>query len=139
MKKLMYISLQKLLRLFRDIDNMISWIVNIPFKHNYQITGQCKKRGICCQNIAIKFSISLWKFYNLRRIYRFWYEYVYNFNYIRTDNETHSLIFSCNYLRKNKCSIYWKRPLICRRYPKVSLFNEPSFLKGCGYSLKRTR
>ncbi len=126
-----------LCRIIRDLDNILSWCSASPFKHHYKIEGKCKKRGLCCKNIAIKFSSSLWKFYNLRRFYRFWYEFVYNFTYIKTENEAQCLLFKCNYLKNNTCSIYWKRPLICRRYPKVSRFGQPQFLNGCGFSVKQ--
>ena len=131
-------SIRTVLRLIRDIDGVFTYLTQLPIQSRYQIGGSCKKRGVCCQRIAIYLSSSFWRHPFLKSLVIYWYEFVYNFTFLEDDIEHRVILFKCNYLRDNKCQIYWKRPLICRSYPKPRFFSKPEFLPGCGYHLKRT-
>ena len=132
-------SLRTILRTIRDIDGLFNYMTQLPFKSKYQIGGTCKKRGVCCQRIAIYLSSSFWQYPLLKTLVIHWYQFVYNFSFIEDDSEHRVILFKCNYLKDQKCQIYWKRPLICRTYPKPRFFSKPEFLPGCGYHLARTK
>lgn len=121
------------LRALCDIDGYLTWATSKLFRPQYKITGQCKKRGVCCRNIAVMVSPSLWRFPWIRRWLRRWYGFVYRFELVAENETHHVLIFSCRYLKANQCSIYRFRPVICRRYPQPRYFGQPTFLPGCGY------
>ncbi|MFT5170914.1 MAG: hypothetical protein ACI9BD_000686 [Candidatus Marinamargulisbacteria bacterium] len=122
------------LRLIRDLDGLFSYFSAKVLKPKYEITGACKKRGVCCRNIAIYLSPSFWKYPLLVKLAVRWYTYVYNFSIIGQDPDLNVVLFSCNFLKDNTCTIYWKRPFICRNYPKPNrLFEKPTFMPGCGY------
>ncbi|MGA0241587.1 MAG: hypothetical protein ACO3K7_01150 [Candidatus Marinamargulisbacteria bacterium] len=129
-----YYPLRFLLRLIRDIDGIFTWATT-GWHPAPKIHGQCKKRGICCQNIAVGVSRSLNRRPFLLRWVNIWYQFVYNFKlkgWYKTDA---ILIYSCNYLKNNHCQIYWRRPLICRQYPHKKRIGQ-TLLPGCGYILK---
>jgi len=108
------------------------------FKPMYHLAGTCKKDGTCCTKIAIYLSDSFWVYPLLRKIAIFWYQFVYNFSYTGDQTRYKIILFSCNYLQNNKCSIYKLRPFICRAYPELSFFKKPIFLKNCGFkAIKR--
>ncbi len=131
------IFLRTILRFFRDIDGICTWIVRSVFKPKYQVTGQCLKRGICCHNIGVYLHKSILNRPILKHLVIGWYAFVYNFEVKGESPEAQVVVFRCRYLKNNRCSIYYKRPYICRQYPyPLRFFAKPSFLPGCGYSLK---
>ena len=126
------------LRLIRDIDGLITSLVYRLFPQPYEISGTCKKRGLCCQNIAVYIPNSFLKHTILVSLIKTWYVFVYNFEYINVNHKENVLLFKCNYLKEKGCSIYWKRPFICRNYPNIAqFFKRPTFIPGCGYTLKK--
>ncbi len=129
--------LRFLLRLLRDIDDLFSELAAKLFKTQYELSGSCKKRGICCQNIAVYLSPAFWKYPALKYLARRWYEFIYSFELKAERPDYDVLIFTCNYLQNDgKCSIYAQRPLICRKYPAPRYFGQPELLPGCGYQLE---
>jgi Fe-S-cluster containining protein len=53
---------------------------------------------------------------------------------VTPDNE---ITFECKLLIDNKCSIYNKRPFLCRNYPSTKMFKHGGSLhKNCTYELK---
>lgn len=126
------------LRLLRDIDGFFSTVTAGLFKKNYKIAGACKKRGVCCQNIAIYLSDGFWKYPLLKMLAISWYQFVYNFSYKGFEPNHKVIVFSCNYLKNNgTCGIYKTRPFICRNYPVVRFFEKPELLPGCGYKIQK--
>jgi len=75
--------IRTVLRLIRDVDGLASAAFAKLFKPKYQITGACKKRGICCQNIGISLRPRLLRNGVALRLIRLYYEFVYNFTYKR--------------------------------------------------------
>ena len=123
--------LRTCLRFIRDLDGFFTWLIQPFTRQHYRVEGACKKRGICCQNIAIGLSPKL------RRVQDWvirYYEFVYNFSFITNLEQEQVLLFKCNYLKNKGCSIHWKRPFICRHYPNGRFFRPPGVLPGCGYS-----
>ena len=128
-KKVCRISLQ----LIRDIDGIFTWATT--FWHpKSELSGQCKQRGVCCQNIAVGVSHRINNSNSLMRIVNWWYTFVYNFKLKGWYKNDQMLIYSCNYLKNGKCSIYWRRPLICRQYPRSKRIGQTT-MPGCGYSI----
>jgi hypothetical protein len=125
------------LRLLRDIDGLFTFLASKPFRKKYQITGACKKRGVCCQNIAIYLSDGFWQYPFLKALATWWYTFVYNFSFKGNEAAHRVIIFKCNYLQKDgSCGIYRRRPFICRNFPAVRFFQKPTLLPGCGYKVK---
>lgn len=133
MIRVLALVLRFFLRLIRDIDGFLTWITRLPFPSAYEIKGECQKRGVCCRHIAVGFAKRTWQYPSIRRLAIWWYEFVYNFVLIGEDSKNMVLIFRCNYLKNNQCSIYRRRPYICRHYPRTDFFHKPAFLPGCGY------
>ena len=104
------------------------WIIRPPFKQ----VGSCKKRGNCCHYIMVaKISGPL------RFLDQFWHTQINGF-YLRSketvvyeNKKMH--VMGCRYLKNNRCSIYWARPLVCRNWPRIEAFGKPQSLKGCGF------
>ena len=125
------------LRLIRDTDGVftagVQAICSRLFPARYTVTGQCKKRGVCCHNIGIwmrpESAESKW----VLAWVKWWYEFVYHFESKGLDESGHVMVFRCRYLINNRCSIYWRRHFICRQYPITHYFKKPVMLPGCGY------
>lgn len=131
------IGLRTPLRILRTIDDIFTGLYLKVTPSPYTITGACKKRGVCCNKIAIQLHPKQYPHTILRKTAILWYENIYNFEHIANANEHNALIFRCNYLKNNQCSIYSRRPLICRRYPlPPKQFIKPQFLPGCGFKLQ---
>ena len=130
------ICLRTLLRFIRDLDGFFLYLTKPLYPKRYHISGACKQRGICCQNIAIGLSPKL------NRVKKWiirYYEFVYNFAFITALPKENVLLFRCKYLKNKKCQIHWKRPYICRHYPNGRLFSPPSIMPGCGYHIQFSR
>lgn len=132
---LIKISCQMSLQLIRDIDGFFTWATTW-WHPKEPIVGQCKQRGVCCQNIAVGVSNRINNTPLLLKIINWWYTFVYNFTLKGWYKNDAMLIYSCNYLKDGKCSIYWRRPLICREYPRSKRIGQTT-MPGCGYSLKK--
>jgi Fe-S-cluster containining protein len=66
-----------------------------------------------------------------------WIGWLFDFIFLGIDAENDYLIFTCRHLTpEGKCGNYFWRPNICRNYPLVDYFEEPTFLPGCGFSAK---
>lgn len=132
--KAILMVIRTLLRAIRDLDGLFTKLSRLFIKKRYRITGKCKKRGVCCNNIAIYLSDGFWKTPHLKSLAIKWYTFVYNFELLGEEKELMVIKFRCKYLKNNACSIYNRRPFICRNYPEPGFFDRPVFLPGCGYS-----
>jgi len=103
----------------------------IPQKIKYKIEGSCKKCGKCCKEI---------RSYGLKnekelKIMQFFLPHYKRFYITRTDSEG-NLVLSCKYLtEQGLCSVYNKRPFVCRNYPKKSINLNLEMIDGCGYKV----
>jgi hypothetical protein len=138
--KLLGLPLRTIIRFFRDLDGAFSTFFRKLLPNQHVIVGACKKRGLCCNNIAVYIPKGMWKHKYQLSFITLWYEWVYNFTRIDAKEEEQVLLFACNYLKENKCSIYWRRPFICRNYPLIHKhFRKPTFLPGCGFSIEKRK
>jgi hypothetical protein len=123
------------LQIIRDTDGFFTWATTCWHKKT-TLEGTCKQRGICCKNIAVGVSNTINNNRFLMHIANWWYTFVYNFNLKGWYKNDKILIYSCNYLKNGKCSIYWRRPLICRQYPHHQRIGNTT-MPGCGYTVKK--
>ena len=137
--KLPFYFLRSILRALRDLDGMFIFlshklIYQAKLAPKYKIGGQCKRRGICCNKIAVLLAPKYAHWHWLKKCTILYYEFVYNFKFRFFEPEHSVLVFKCHYLKNNgQCGIYKRRPYICRNYPNPRLFEKPEFLPGCGY------
>lgn len=106
------------------------------FPSNAKIDGKCEKCGSCCKRILIYDGDNLIMddvvFINLQKQYKF-----YQNLHISGKNDTGELYFSCSLLKNNLCSIYPKRPNICRKYPSLKMLKLGGGLHHeCSYKIK---
>ena len=134
-KQFFIYSIRFILQFLRDIDGFFTWVTTRWHKKE-PIYGSCKKRGICCNNIAVGVSEKISSFIPFLHIINRWYTFVYNFKLKGWYENDQIFIYSCQYLKDGKCSIYWRRPLICREYPRSKRIGQTT-MPGCGYSLQK--
>jgi Fe-S-cluster containining protein len=129
--------LRKLVMSFIILDNHITNLVKRPFRTKWKLSGKCNKCGICCQEIMLDIHPNLLKSRFTTDIIVRWLSWAFNFYLKDIDEKKYKLIFGCKTLRKNgTCGDYKWRPNICRNYPIVDFFDEPSLFKTCGYKAK---
>jgi len=132
--KLVINALRRICRLISDFDGFFSTYTEKIFKTRYKLNGKCKQCGICCTKIAIYLSNSFWHYPWLKKFAIKWYSFTYNFDFVWEEADLKIIVFKCNYLKNNKCSIHKTRPYICRNYPMLRYFEEPQFLPDCGFT-----
>ena len=132
-KKLFIMFLRGFFQCIRDIDGIFTWLSTFWIK-TAPIQGQCKQRGVCCRHIAVGVNHYINESKIGIKIIHWWYSFVYKFKLKGWYKNQQLLIYRCEYLKHNKCSIHWRRPLMCRRYPTpLKKNNSPEFLPGCGF------
>lgn len=122
--------------------NLIFNIINeikshfVPEKVKYDIVGECKKCGKCCNYIYSFDTCNEQEFKFMQILYP-----VYKRFYIKDKDEKGNLpeshlIFACKYVSKDGlCTVYNKRPKMCKRYPNKKILHNAKMHEGCGYSV----
>ena len=129
--------LRLVIRLIYDLDIFLTDQTRRVFKTQYVISGACKKRGVCCQHIAVELSPIFWRHQWLISLIARWYRFLFRFRLKGVIESDKVAVFSCDYLKDNQCSIHRFRPMFCRRYPMPSFFTKPSVMSGCGYQIHK--
>lgn len=105
----------------------------VPQKQEYEIKGSCNKCGKCCETLYAAYDYSEKEFKIMQFIFP-----VYRRFYIKGRDEFGNCFFGCKYLNENKlCSVYKKRPLICRKYPQKKLSFYAQMPDGCGFYIEK--
>ena len=105
----------------------------VPEKIEYEITGECKKCGKCC-NYMYSFDTYTEKEF---KIMQFLYP-AYKRFYIKGKDEFGNLIFACKYVTKEGlCSVYEKRLPMCKKYPARRISYPAELHEGCGYKINK--
>lgn len=103
----------------------------IPEKIKYRVEGKCNKCGNCCREIradGLKNEKEL-------KFMQFIFPHYKRFFIIKKD-DNNNIVLSCKYLNNNgECSVYDKRPKLCRDYPKESISFNLEMPEGCGYKV----
>lgn len=103
----------------------------VPEKITYEITGECKKCGKCCNYMYSidtyteeEFKIMQFLFPTYRRFY------------IKGKDEEGNMVFACKLVTKDGlCSDYKHRPRMCRKYPAKRISYPGKLHQGCGYKV----
>ncbi len=103
----------------------------VPQKIKYKIEGKCLQCGKCCKQIR-SYGLKNEKELKTMQFFLPWYKRF----FIIDKDENGELILSCKYLQTDgKCSVYNKRPFVCRNYPaKIINFNA-EMPDGCGFKV----
>ena len=99
----------------------------VPEKITYEITGECKKCGKCCNYMYSidtyteeEFKIMQFLFPTYRRFY------------IKGKDEEGNMVFACKLVTKDGlCSDYKHRPRMCRKYPAKRISYPGKLHQGC--------
>jgi len=112
------------------------WFYKLFKPSNIVITGYCSGCGSCCKNILLMiYNDTITDeatFIDIQKNNAF-----YKNLEITGSNSSNELTFKCNLLKENNCSVYKKRPLLCRNYPSVKMFKHGGSLhEECTYEIK---
>ena len=115
--------------LFVLINEIRSYFV--PEKVDYEITGECKKCGKCC-NYMYSYDTYTEKEF---KIMQFLFP-AYKRFYIKGKDEEGNLIFACKLVTKDGlCSDYPNRLPMCKKYPLKKIHYPAKLHEGCGYKV----
>ena len=107
----------------------------VPEKVSYEITGECKKCGKCC-NYMYSYDTYTEKEF---KIMQFLFP-AYKRFYIKGKDEYGNFIFACKYVtEEGLCSVYDKRLKMCRRYPVKRIYRPMKLHEGCGYKVEEKK
>lgn len=99
----------------------------IPKKVTYKVLGSCNKCGKCCQDIRMKNATE--KDFKLTQFFIPSYR-----RFVILGKENDDLIVGCTLQNPDgTCSVYEKRPKLCRDYPKKTMNHDAYFEDGCGF------
>lgn len=103
----------------------------VPERVSYEITGECKKCGKCCNYMYSADTYTEKEF----KIMQFLFP-AYRRFYIKGKDEQGNLVFACKLVTKEGlCSDYKHRPRMCRKYPAKRIFYPGKLHEGCGYKV----
>ena len=119
--------------MIKDLVKSIYWELLsyfVPEKQTYEITGECNKCGKCCENIYSAYMYTEKEFEFMKKIFPSYHRF-----YIKGKDKFGNFVFGCKYLKDNLCSVYEKRPGLCRKYPQKRLAVYAEMPDGCGYKV----
>lgn len=115
--------------IFNLINEIKSYFV--PEKMSYDIVGECKKCGKCCNYMYSFDTYNEQEFKFMQLLFP-----PYKRFYIKGKDEDGNLIFACKYVSEDgSCSVYKKRLKMCRVYPHKKILFPAKLHEGCGYSV----
>jgi hypothetical protein len=126
--RLIYIFLQPVV-LISSILSRAEELVKPP---TWPISGACLKCGECCKLLAIHVPAFVVHREYLRNMVLWYYEENYGMIYESIYDEVW-MVFSCPNLKNKLCSIYSRRPRICRQYPFEKSVIKPDIGPSCGF------
>src|SRR5574344_1834380 len=103
--------------------NLILNIINeflsyfVPEKISYEITGECKKCGKCCNYMYSFDTYTEQEFKFMQALFPSYKRF-----YIKGKDEDDNFIFACKHVpEEGLSSVYNKRLKMCRRYPVAKI------------------
>lgn len=103
----------------------------VPERVEYEIVGECKKCGKCCNYMYSFDSYSEKEF----KIMQFLFPSYRRF-YLKGKDEDGNLIFACKYVNEDgTCSVYKNRLSMCKKYPARKIYYPGKLHEGCGYKV----
>ena len=101
-------------------------------KSEFVRRGKCRRTGQCCRAIGLVLPRWMIRQAVLVRVVQAWHWLRYNFTLLGVQDNM--LVYECCYLTlKNSCGIHWRRPALCRNFPKTPLFGVRKLHEGCGF------
>lgn len=116
-----------------NIINIINEIKSyfVAEKIKYEITGECKKCGKCCNYMYSFDTYSAQEFKFMQMLFP-----AYRRFYIKGKDEEGNFIFACKYVSpEGLCKVYKKRLKMCKVYPCKKILYPAKLHEGCGYSV----
>ena len=101
----------------------------VPSSNPYRRVGSCNMCGKCCREI---YSLDMYT----EKEFKFmqWIYPAYRRFYIKDKTPDGLFVFACKYVQADgKCSVYKKRPLMCKKYPVPRVNCSLTLPDGCGY------
>lgn len=112
---------------FNVINEIKSYFV--PEKIMYEIEGECKKCGKCCNYIYSFDTYSEKEFKFMQIIFPSYRRF-----YIKGKDEDGNFIFACKYVsEEGLCTVYEKRLDLCKKYPAKAIKYCAKLPEGCGF------
>lgn len=103
----------------------------VPEKLSYEITGECKKCGKCCNYMYSIDTYTEKEFKIMQIIYPKYKRF-----YIKGKDDDGNLIFACKLVTKDGlCSDYKNRLRMCKNYPAKRVGYLAQLHEGCGYKV----
>jgi Fe-S-cluster containining protein len=102
----------------------------------YELGGECRRSGMCCEAPAIHIGRLVWHAPFLRWLFVGWQRWVNGFVLEDKRRAERVLVFRCAHFdrRSRSCDSYESRPGMCRDYPSALLYQlAPSLFPECGY------
>ncbi len=98
----------------------------------FALLGECCRCGECCRRIVADLP-SFVKDTPFLSVFVFYHRVLHRFRV--TGRGPHGeVIFACDHVRPDgRCAIHTRRPLLCRDFPVLPFFDEPSLLPACTY------
>ncbi len=139
-KKCRYVTFRFLYYLLRPAA-MLSFLhdrMELRFKKPFwKIEGGCQQCGQCCLLLALHAPLFISKRPYLVNVVCWYYGENFGFRYEGLQGNEW-MMFSCSNLsEKGFCSIYSKRPRVCREYPFCFSVEKPLLRPDCGFIVKR--
>lgn len=125
--------------IFVILDNYVTNLAKSFLRTKWVRIGRCLQCGNCCKEIYLTMTPAQINSKLFTKISIRWITWLFDFILLRIDYENASLVFTCQHLTpEGKCDNYCWRPNVCRNYPLIDYFKEPTFLPGCGFqTIKR--
>lgn len=103
----------------------------VPEKQIYEITGECKKCGKCCNYMYSMDTYTEKEFKIMQTIFPKYKRF-----YIKGKDEQGNLIFACKLVTpEGLCSDYKHRLRMCKNYPARFITYRGQLHDGCGYKV----
>jgi Fe-S-cluster containining protein len=115
--------------IFNIINEIKSYFV--PENVTYQVVGECKKCGKCCNYMYSFDTYTEAEFKFMQALFPSYRRF-----YIKGKDEEGNFIFACKDVsQKGLCQVYKNRPKMCRVYPNKRIIYPAKLHEGCGYKV----
>lgn len=119
-----------MIHLFSNIVNEIKSYF-VPEKIDYEIVGECRQCGKCCNYMYSFDTYTEQEFKFMQILFP-----TYKRFYIKGKDDEGNFIFACKLVSDDgKCTIYNKRPRMCRVYPNKKILYPANLHDGCGFKV----
>lgn len=119
--------------------NLIFSIINefksyfVSEKILYEIKGECKRCGKCCNYMYSFDTYSEKEFKFMQLLFPSYKRF-----YIKGRDDKGNFIFACKYVSKDGlCTVYNKRLNMCKKYPHRFITQPAKLHEGCGFSVEK--